>query len=210
MVVSLLKLGSMVLNVSERKLEAEFLTPDLDALGNPRVQDRFIISRENGLTITSPAPDSSFTQPATVYIKAAVKTYDSTVTNVTFYSIDAATGAQTQIGDPDGVEPYEVTWTGMASGNHSLRAVAAYADPTVGPATSEPVAVVIKEPITLPIAPTNLTATAITKNRIDLAWTDNSSNETGFYIDRSTSSNFSKGVTRLMVGGMLNPIRTLD
>jgi hypothetical protein len=33
-------------------------------------------------------------------------------------------------------------------------------------------------------APTNLTATAVSSTRIDLAWTDNSSNEDGFKIER--------------------------
>ncbi len=34
-------------------------------------------------------------------------------------------------------------------------------------------------------APTALSATAVAKNRINLAWTDNSTNETGFKIERS-------------------------
>ena len=38
----------------------------------------------------------------------------------------------------------------------------------------------------IPAAPSDLTATAVSRNRIDLAWTDNSSNETGFRIERST------------------------
>jgi fibronectin type 3 domain-containing protein len=37
-----------------------------------------------------------------------------------------------------------------------------------------------------PAAPSNLTATAISSSRIDLAWTDNSSDEDGFKIYRST------------------------
>lgn len=37
---------------------------------------------------------------------------------------------------------------------------------------------------TVPADPTNLTATAINQNRIDLTWSDNSSDETGFKIER--------------------------
>ncbi|MGE5361496.1 MAG: fibronectin type III domain-containing protein [Bacteroidales bacterium] len=37
-------------------------------------------------------------------------------------------------------------------------------------------------------APSNLTATGASSSRIDLAWTDGSTNETGFYIERCTGS----------------------
>jgi hypothetical protein len=44
-----------------------------------------------------------------------------------------------------------------------------------------------------PAAPSNLTANAVSCDRIDLAWTDNSDNETSFKIERSTDgSNFSQ------------------
>ncbi len=38
---------------------------------------------------------------------------------------------------------------------------------------------------TVPVAPTDLTATAVSSTEINLAWTDNASNETGFAIERS-------------------------
>ena len=41
----------------------------------------------------------------------------------------------------------------------------------------------------LPFAPTNITATALDYSRINLTWTDNSTNETGFEIYRSQSAN---------------------
>jgi hypothetical protein len=41
----------------------------------------------------------------------------------------------------------------------------------------------------LPAAPSNLTATAVTGLKINLAWTDNSSNETGFAIERCQGNN---------------------
>jgi hypothetical protein len=36
-----------------------------------------------------------------------------------------------------------------------------------------------------PAAPTNLTATAVSSNQINLSWTDHSNNETGFKVERS-------------------------
>jgi hypothetical protein len=41
----------------------------------------------------------------------------------------------------------------------------------------------------VPAAPTGLTATASATNWIELAWTDNASNETGYVVDRSPDSN---------------------
>ena len=40
----------------------------------------------------------------------------------------------------------------------------------------------------VPIAPSNLTATAVSKSQINLAWTDNATNEDGFYIERCTGA----------------------
>lgn len=51
---------------------------------------------------------------------------------------------------------------------------------------------------TLPAAPGNLVATAVSKNQINLTWADNSDNETGFYIERckgSTCTNFTRITT---------------
>ena len=42
---------------------------------------------------------------------------------------------------------------------------------------------------TIPAAPQNLSATAVSRSQINLAWTDNASNETGFKIERSKNQN---------------------
>jgi len=43
-------------------------------------------------------------------------------------------------------------------------------------------------PQALPAAPTSLTATPVSRSQINLTWADNSSNETGFKIERSTNN----------------------
>ena len=56
-----------------------------------------------------------------------------------------------------------------------------------GPDVSEyggPVSATTQSP---PAAPSNLTATAVSSSRINLAWADNATNETGFWIERSTN-----------------------
>ncbi|HKO98099.1 MAG TPA: fibronectin type III domain-containing protein [Pyrinomonadaceae bacterium] len=48
---------------------------------------------------------------------------------------------------------------------------------------------VTSAPPTVPAAPTNLTAVAATSSQINLTWSDNSTSETGFYIERCTNLN---------------------
>ena len=51
-----------------------------------------------------------------------------------------------------------------------------------------------------PTVPSGLTAMAVSSSQINLSWTDNSNNETGFNIDQSTSSDFSpSAMTSTMV-----------
>ena len=45
-------------------------------------------------------------------------------------------------------------------------------------------------PAAPPAAPSNTGATPVTSSRIDVSWTDNSTNEANFVVDRSTSSTF--------------------
>jgi titin len=73
--------------------------------------------------------------------------------------------------------------TGLAPGTIYHYRVLAYNGPDVssygGPvsATTQPA----------PAAPSNLAATAVSSSRINLAWTDNATNETGFWVERSTN-----------------------
>ena len=51
----------------------------------------------------------------------------------------------------------------------------------------------------LPIAPSELSATAVSQTQVNLSWHDNSNNETGFYLDRATNSGFSSGLTTVAI-----------
>ena len=47
---------------------------------------------------------------------------------------------------------------------------------------------------TIPAMPTNVTATALGPNTVRVAWTDNATNETGFYVERALKSGKGAGV----------------
>src|SRR4029077_12506333 len=77
-------------------------------------------------------------------------------------------------------------------------APAATPTPTPTPTpTATPTPTPAPTPTPTPAAPTNLTATAASSSQINLSWTDNSSNETGFYVERSTD-----GATFTQVGSV--------
>jgi len=53
---------------------------------------------------------------------------------------------------------------------------------------------------TAPVAPSALSATTASSSQINLSWTDNSSNETGFKIDRATDSGLTANLVTSTVG----------
>jgi hypothetical protein len=53
---------------------------------------------------------------------------------------------------------------------------------------------------TPPAAPGNLSASAVTASQINLSWQDNSSNETGFIVERATNSTFTQNLVSASVG----------
>ena len=59
-------------------------------------------------------------------------------------------------------------------------------------------------PAVVTVAPSNLTASAVVKNKktatVTLNWTDNSVNETGFLIQRAYDAGFTSGVANATVG----------
>ena len=52
-----------------------------------------------------------------------------------------------------------------------------------------------------PVAPSSLTATTVSTSQINLAWTDNATNETGFEIDRATNSSFTGASLTTLTAG---------
>ena len=84
-------------------------------------------------------------------------------------------------------------WT-PALGNHIL-VVTPYSDPGASGIAGTPITVnftVINQAGSAPSAPSGLTASAVSSSQISLSWNDNSSDESGFKIERSNGGSFAQ------------------
>jgi PKD repeat protein len=87
------------------------------------------------------------------------------------------------------------TYSYTASGTYTIK-LTATDDGNVNDTKTKTVSV----GVTPPTAPTGLTATAVARNQINLSWTDNSNNETGFKIERCKGSSCTSFVQIATVG----------
>ena len=71
--------------------------------------------------------------------------------------------------------------------NATIRVLDSFSDPA-SVAVVDGLKLVYAPPLAIPAAPSGLTATGVNAVQIDLVWTDNSTNETGFIMGRSTTS----------------------
>jgi phosphodiesterase/alkaline phosphatase D-like protein len=124
-------------------------------------------------------------------------TWDDNSNNETNFVIERATNSTftnpTEITRPADSESY--TDTGLsASTQYWYRVKAVTAAESSGWSGAKSVTTQAPAP-TAPAAPTTLAATAASSSQINLTWADASSNETGFVVERSTSSTFTSPVT---------------
>jgi hypothetical protein len=176
MFVSLNNLGSMVLDFDGPRLDVKFIRE------NGTVADYFTIRK--GATVAAPSAPASLTATAVSTSRIDLAWSDTSSnedgfrversTDGTTFSVVATLGA--------GVTSYQST--GLASATTYSYRVRAFN------AAGESIASNVATATTLgaaPAAPTNLVATPASKTKIDLAWSDNAGDETGFEIERSTN-----------------------
>lgn len=173
MFLSLNELGSLVLDIAGNQLDVKFLRE------NGQVVDYFTIVKGNEppqASIDSPANNAEFSEPA-VEITASASDVDGSVSEVSFFADGVLIGT-------DNTEPYSFLWTGGSYGTHSLIAEARDNRGVTG--LSAPVTITFLVPP--PTAPSNLSAVAVSGTEVRLMWSDSSSTETGFIIERAESS----------------------
>lgn len=109
-----------------------------------------------------------------------------------------------QVPNTGGADTFQsVTKTGveLTAGNHVLRVVAdTEAGTGFGVGNFNVFKLTRVATQATPAAPSNLVATVASTTQINLSWSDLSSNETGFKVDRATSSDFASGFATVNVG----------
>ena len=86
------------------------------------------------VSLTSPAPNASFTAPGTITLTASASSTTGTISQVAFYQGGTLIGVRT-------ASPYSLTWSDVPAGNYSLTAQAT--DNSGVSATSAAVAITV-------------------------------------------------------------------
>ncbi|HKQ38794.1 MAG TPA: metallophosphoesterase, partial [Verrucomicrobiae bacterium] len=184
MFISLNNLGSMVLDLNSNRLDAKFLRE------NGTIADYFtIIKGDSGSGTAPPVPQNLSATPG----NAQVSLTWGTSSGAASYNVKRSTtsgGPYTTIASPATTSYLD---TAVVNGTTYYYVVSAV-NSNGESANSTQVSATPSAP-TVPAAPTNLTLST-TKKKIRLNWTDNSNNETGFKIERSTDGvNFTQIAT---------------
>lgn len=182
MFVSMNLLGSFVIDVNGTRLDARFIT-DQGVLG-----DHFTLLKgppgnlPPAISVTSPAPGSQVALGSILRIHAQAIDSDGTVQEVEFLANGTRIGSVT---GPLAGDSYPLDWQAQVAGTYDLTARAT--DDAGAVSISAPVQVSVVNLNQPPATPLNLKATSSQKGRVSLTWTDASSNETGFRIERGTT-----------------------
>lgn len=183
MFISLNNLGSMVLDIDGNRLDAKFLRE------NGAIADYFTIIKGGGGTVPA-APQNLAATPG----NAQVSLTWSASSGASSYSVKRATvsgGPYTVIATPVSTSYVDVT---VVNGTTYYYVVSA--SNAIGESANSNEASATPAAPVAPAAPSNLTATSTGKKKIRINWTDNSNNETGFKIERSTDGvNFAQIAT---------------
>jgi transcriptional regulator CtsR len=165
-------------------LRAQGLTPATPARENVYSGGRLVAVEEAGLAI--PAAPSSLSATAVSGTQINLSWTDNS-NNETGFKIERKTGSGGTYAQITTVGANIISYsdTGLSASTtyyYRVRATNSVGDSAY---SNEAYATTLA---TIPSAPSNLAASAVSSSQINLTWTDNSSNETGFKIERKTGS----------------------
>ncbi len=184
MFISLNALGSMVIDINGNRLDAKFLT------NTGAIQDYFTVVK--GTTL--PGPPSNLTATAVSSSQINLAWTDNS-SNETGFKIERSTDG-TNFGQIATVGSNVTSYSNTGLTASTLFYYRVRANNAAGDSNFSNTANATTQGTITVAAPTNLIATAASKTKIKLAWTDNSNNEQGFKIERSTDGvNFSQIAT---------------
>jgi hypothetical protein len=159
------------------------------ALGNGNNSSSYsnVASARTLATSSVPAAPSNLTASAASSSQINLSWTDKS-TNETAFKVERATasaGPWTQIGTTAGTTFASTALAASTTYYFRVRASNAYGDSAY---TNTAFATTLAAGTSLPAAPSSLTATAASSTQINLAWADNSANESGFKLEVSTAT----------------------
>ena len=182
MFISLNNLGSMVLDVNGNTLDAKFLRE------NGAIADYFRIVKGTVAPVPPPAPTNL---TATTISSSQINlSWTDNANNENGFKVEQSTDGTTftQIAML-GSNSVSFSVTGLTASTTYTYRVVSFNDAGNSSFSNTASATTSAAPPALPAAPSALTATAVSSTRINLAWTDNSGNESGFKIERCKNPN---------------------
>ena len=182
MFISLNNLGSMVLDVNGNTLDAKFLRE------NGEVWDYFRIVKGTVAPVPPAAPTSL--AATTVSSSQINLTWTDNANNENGFKVEqSADGTNfTQIAML-GSNAVSFSVTGLSASTTYFYRVASFNDAGNSAFSNTASATTSAPPPPLPTAPSGLSATAVSSTQINLSWSDNSGNESGFRIERCKNPN---------------------
>src|SRR5215217_1240739 len=193
MFISLNNLGSMVLDINGNTLDAKFLRE------NGEVWDYFRIVKGTGAPVAPAAPTNL--AATTVSSSQINLSWTDNANNENGFKVEQSTDGTmfAQIATV-GSNAISFSVTGLSASTTYFYRVVSFNAAGNSSFSNTASATTSAAPPAVPAAPSNLTATTISRTQINLSWTDNSGNESGFRIERCKTANCTNFVQVAQVG----------
>jgi len=193
MFISLNNLGSMVLDINGNTLDAKFLRE------NGEVWDYFRIVKG---TVAPVAPAAPTNLAATTVSSSQINlSWTDNANNENGFKVEQSTDGTmfAQIATV-GSNAISFSVTGLSASTTYFYRVVSFNAAGNSSFSNTASATTSAAPPAVPAAPSGLTATTISRTQINLSWTDNSGNESGFRIERCKTASCTNFLQVAQVG----------